>query len=105
MGRGGRARRQRPLSGERPHQRGPAPQGPEARDQVQAGPAGGDRMTKALTRLAAALLLALAAMQPAAALDKVSIVVFGPPSLGAFLPPVIKKLKLDEQNGLAIDFQ
>ena len=58
-----------------------------------------------LAGLAAALLLAMAAPHSALALDKVSIVVFGPPSLGAFLPPVIKKLKLDEQNGLAIDFQ
>ena len=30
--------------------------------------------------------------------------VFGPPSLGAFLQPVIKQFKLDEANGLAIDF-
>ncbi len=40
----------------------------------------------------------------AQALDKVSIVVFGAPSLGAFLPPVIKAQKLDEKNGLAITF-
>jgi ABC-type nitrate/sulfonate/bicarbonate transport system substrate-binding protein len=38
-------------------------------------------------------------------LDKISIVVFGPPSLGAFLPPVIKAQKLDEKNGLAIKFE
>ncbi|MGB5082320.1 MAG: ABC transporter substrate-binding protein [Burkholderiales bacterium] len=38
-------------------------------------------------------------------LDRVQIVVFGPPSLGAFLPPVIKAHKLDEKNGLSIDFQ
>jgi NitT/TauT family transport system substrate-binding protein len=36
--------------------------------------------------------------------EKLSIVVFGPPSLGAFLPPVIKAFKLDEKNGLAITF-
>jgi len=41
----------------------------------------------------------------AQSLDKVQIVVFGPPSLGAFLPPVIKSQKLDEKNGLSIDFQ
>src|SRR5262245_46619928 len=40
----------------------------------------------------------------AADLEKISIVVFGAPSLGAFLPPVIKTLKLDEENGLSIDF-
>jgi NitT/TauT family transport system substrate-binding protein len=38
-------------------------------------------------------------------LSKVQIVVFGPPSLGAFLPPVVKAHKLDEKNGLQIDFQ
>jgi NitT/TauT family transport system substrate-binding protein len=36
--------------------------------------------------------------------EPISIVVFGPPSLGAFLPPVIKAQKLDEKNGLAITF-
>ena len=30
---------------------------------------------------------------------------FGPPSLGAFLPPVIKAQKLDEKNGLSISFE
>lgn len=38
-------------------------------------------------------------------LEKLSIVVFGPPSLGAFLPPVIKAQKLDEKNGLSISFE
>jgi NitT/TauT family transport system substrate-binding protein len=52
--------------------------------------------------LAAALCIAGGA--PALAPDKVSIVVFGPPSLGAFLQPVIKQFKLDEANGLTIDF-
>ena len=37
--------------------------------------------------------------------EPVSIVVFGPPLLGAFLPPVIKAQKLDEKNGLAIKFE
>jgi NitT/TauT family transport system substrate-binding protein len=37
--------------------------------------------------------------------EPISIVVFGPPSLGAFLPPVIKAKKLDEKNGLAIKFE
>ena len=35
---------------------------------------------------------------------KVSIVVFGFPSLGAFMPPVIKAKKMDAANGLDIDF-
>lgn len=37
-------------------------------------------------------------------LDKLSIVVFGAPSLGAFLPPVIKAQKFDEKHGLSITF-
>ncbi|HEY7972014.1 MAG TPA: hypothetical protein VID96_03745 [Xanthobacteraceae bacterium] len=54
--------------------------------------------------IAIAGLMSAAAPSSAHALDKVSIVVFGPPSLGAFLQPVIKQFKLDEANGLAIDF-
>ena len=50
--------------------------------------------------------LALAAFaSPAAALDKISIVVFGPPSLGALLQPIIKTRGLDKANDLDIDFQ
>jgi ABC-type nitrate/sulfonate/bicarbonate transport system substrate-binding protein len=37
--------------------------------------------------------------------DKITIVIFGPPSLGAFLPPLIKAQKLDEANGLDITFE
>src|SRR6201996_5141072 len=37
--------------------------------------------------------------------EKLSIVVFGAPSLGNFLPPIIKAQKLDEKNGLAIKFE
>src|SRR5204862_1509199 len=37
--------------------------------------------------------------------EPISIVVFGAPSLGALLPPVIKAQKLDEKNGLAIKFE
>ncbi len=54
--------------------------------------------------LAAVLGLGAGAAQ-AEALHKVEIVVFGAPSLGAFLPPVIKARKLDEVNGLDITFQ
>jgi NitT/TauT family transport system substrate-binding protein len=46
-----------------------------------------------------------AAPAHAQAPEPISIVVFGPPSLGAFLPPVIKAQKLDEKNGLAIKFE
>ncbi|MGA7803077.1 ABC transporter substrate-binding protein [Bradyrhizobium sp.] len=51
--------------------------------------------------------IALLATSPASAQDlqKLSIVVFGAPSLGAFLPPVIKAQKLDEKNGLSITFE
>jgi NitT/TauT family transport system substrate-binding protein len=38
-------------------------------------------------------------------LDKLSIVIFSAPSLGAFMPPVIKAKKLDQANGLDISFQ
>jgi len=37
-------------------------------------------------------------------LDKLTIVVFSAPSLGAFMPPVIKTRKLDHANGLDITF-
>ena len=37
--------------------------------------------------------------------EPLSIVVFGAPSLGAFLPPIIKAQKFDEKNGLAIKFE
>jgi ABC-type nitrate/sulfonate/bicarbonate transport system substrate-binding protein len=53
-------------------------------------------------------MLAAAAIMPAPAAAqapaKVTIVVFGFPSLGAFMPPVIKAKKLDEANGLDIEF-
>jgi ABC-type nitrate/sulfonate/bicarbonate transport system substrate-binding protein len=50
--------------------------------------------------------LALTAPSPAAAQapEKLKIVIFGFPSLGAFLPPVIKAKKLDIANGLDITF-
>jgi NitT/TauT family transport system substrate-binding protein len=52
-------------------------------------------------------LFAAVAASPsfAQAPEPLSIVVFGAPSLGAFLPPVIKAHKLDEKNGLAIKFE
>src|SRR5246500_3561463 len=58
-------------------------------------------------RIGIGLIIAATMMAPASAqeLNKLSIVVFGPPSLGAFLPPVIKAQKLDEKNGLAIKFE
>lgn len=54
----------------------------------------------------AALCAAIAAAPPASAqaAEKLTMVVFGPPSLGAFLPPVIKAQHFDERNGLDINF-
>jgi NitT/TauT family transport system substrate-binding protein len=64
-------------------------------------------MTKLVTILAAvALGLTAAAPVRASAQEptKISIVVFGFPSLGAFLPPVIKAKHFDTAHGLNIDF-
>ena len=52
-----------------------------------------------------ALVLGASADARAQALEKLTIVIFSPPSLGALLPPVIKAQKLDEKNGLDITFQ
>jgi NitT/TauT family transport system substrate-binding protein len=49
--------------------------------------------------------LAFATSASAEEPEKLSIVVFGAPSLGAFLPPIIKAQKLDEKNGLDIKFE
>ena len=67
------------------------------------------RLTTLLRSAAcAAAVLAFAALAPAPAAAqapaKVTIVVFGFPSLGAFMPPVIKAQKLDAANGLDIEF-
>jgi NitT/TauT family transport system substrate-binding protein len=51
------------------------------------------------------LLTLLPQLASGAELKKVSIVVFGAPSLGDFLPPVIKAQKLDEKHGLSITFE
>ena len=65
-------------------------------------------MKKLLNTLGATAVLALASLNtiPAAAQApaKVTIVVFGFPSLGAFMPPVIKTKKMDEAHGLDIEF-
>jgi ABC-type nitrate/sulfonate/bicarbonate transport system substrate-binding protein len=65
-------------------------------------------MTKLISLLCGAFAaLPLLAGGPAAAQApaKLTIVVFGFPSLGAFMPPVIKAKKLDEANGLDITFE
>src|SRR5262245_1273974 len=55
--------------------------------------------------LCAATWFGLAGAANAQGLESLSIVIFGPPSLGAFLPPIIKTQKLDEKNGLSITFE
>jgi ABC-type nitrate/sulfonate/bicarbonate transport system substrate-binding protein len=62
-------------------------------------------MKRILAGLAGAVALLLTAPALAQAPEPLSIVVFGAPSLGAFLPPVIKAQKLDEKNGLLIKFE
>src|SRR6202035_2020734 len=62
-------------------------------------------MNKYLAGLAYAAVVLSCGASRAEAPEPVSIVVFGPPSLGAFLPPVIKAQKFDEKNGLAIKFE
>src|SRR5512136_674733 len=56
--------------------------------------------------LGALALATVIAPAPAAtqAPAKVTVVIFGFPSLGAFMPPVIKAKKLDAAHGLDIDF-
>lgn len=56
--------------------------------------------------LAATVLAAgVAADARAQAVEKLTIVIFAPPSLGALLPPVIKAQKLDIAGGLDITFE
>src|SRR5580692_1015409 len=62
-------------------------------------------MNRYLAGLACAAVLLSCGASQAQAPEPLSIVVFGPPSLGAFLPPVIKAQKLDEKNGLSIKFE
>ena len=64
-----------------------------------------------LTRLpmlalaASAFALGSIATANAQAAEKLTIVIFSPPSLGALLPPVIKAQKFDTANGLDITFE
>ena len=65
------------------------------------------RLNRIIGLAAAALALALGAIAGARAqaLEKLTIVIFTPPSLGALLPPVIKAQKFDQANGLDITFE
>jgi NitT/TauT family transport system substrate-binding protein len=58
----------------------------------------------ALALAATALAFGAMADARAQALEKLTIVIFSPPSLGALLPPVIKAQKFDQANGLDITF-
>ena len=60
---------------------------------------------KFLASLACISMLLGAAPVRAQAPAELTIVVFGAPSLGAFLPPIIKAQKLDEKHGLRIKFE
>jgi NitT/TauT family transport system substrate-binding protein len=62
-------------------------------------------MSKIIAALAGIGALLSAGASCAQAPEPLSIVVFGAPSLGAFLPPIIKAQKLDEKNGLEIKFE
>lgn len=62
-------------------------------------------MIQKLLAVTAAACFALVGSANAQQLEKLSIVVFGAPSLGAFLPPIIKAQKLDEKHGLSISFE
>lgn len=62
------------------------------------------RMLKAAGAAILASAIAAGGSAQAQNLEKMSIVTFGPPSYGAFLPPVIKHLKLDNKHGIDITF-
>jgi NitT/TauT family transport system substrate-binding protein len=53
---------------------------------------------------AAVLVCVASATAPAQSLTKLDILIFSPPSLGAFLPPIIKAQKFDHANGLDLSF-
>ena len=59
----------------------------------------------ALALAAAAFTVGASADARAQAVEKLTIVIFSPPSLGALLPPVIKAQKIDIANGLDITFE
>ena len=64
-------------------------------------------LTRRLALALAASTMAFSQVSGAAAqaVEKLTIVIFAPPSLGALLPPVIKAQKFDIANGLDITFE
>jgi ABC-type nitrate/sulfonate/bicarbonate transport system substrate-binding protein len=61
-------------------------------------------ISKLIAGVAWAAGILAAGQATAQKLEKVPMLVFGPPSLGAFLPPVIKAKKLDEKHGIDLAF-
>ena len=62
-------------------------------------------MKKTICSLVLSLVLGLtSSMALAQSTPKVDIVVFGQPSLGGFLQPIIKARRLDAKNGIEINF-
>ncbi len=59
----------------------------------------------AMAAAAVAAISSFCSDAPAQTPEKLTIVIFSPPSLGALLPPVIKAQKFDEKNGLDIKFE
>lgn len=57
-----------------------------------------------LSRFKLAAVALAASIGTAHALERIDVAHFGPPSFGAFLPPVIKAHKFDEKNGLSLQF-
>jgi NitT/TauT family transport system substrate-binding protein len=64
-----------------------------------------NRRTWAIGLVVALMSVPIGGAAQAQTRDKLSIVIFSPPSLGAFMPPVIKAKKIDEAHGLDISFQ
>ncbi|HEY4541433.1 MAG TPA: hypothetical protein VIG66_03555, partial [Noviherbaspirillum sp.] len=56
------------------------------------------------TLLSTAIGLGISATAAAQGVTKIDMVVFGQPSLGGFLTPVIKQQKFDQKNGIDINF-
>jgi NitT/TauT family transport system substrate-binding protein len=63
------------------------------------------RVMRRVVGLACAAAVIAVSPARAQAPEKLSIVVFGSPSLGNFLPPVIKGQKIDEKHGLSVTFE
>jgi NitT/TauT family transport system substrate-binding protein len=89
-----------PRSAARPWRRRPAAAGSHRPSIEEA------RMRARTTSVLAAVVLAVVTTVTAGAEERptVTISVFQPPSLGAFLPPIIKARALDAKNGVTIEF-